>query len=198
MMNRAQKASAAQTAPAARIAPVRQVGSAARAVAVILLLAFTAVSCAREALPLVPDDYTSWKSPTEEVLNYPIPGHMEHYRRIFINRTGEGVTVESRGGRSYHDYPKGTIIVKEIFPSLEASADEKPMALTVMIKDPEHPQARGGWVWVRKVVETAEETVIDYELCFDCHANANESHPYGDGNPEGEFRDFVYFPYTEK
>ncbi len=30
-------------------------------------------------------------------------------------------------------------------------------------------------------------------FCITCHANANEKHPYGDKNPNEEFRDYVYF-----
>jgi hypothetical protein len=45
---------------------------------------------------------------------------------------------------------------------------------------------------------SGQEKVIDYEFCYDCHANANEPHPYGDRNPHGEFRDYVFFPYQER
>ena len=64
-----------------------------------------------------------------------------------------------------------------------------------MIKAPEHEHARGGWLWVVKDLESNEERIIDYRLCFDCHADANDRHPYGDGNPEGEDRDYVFLPY---
>jgi hypothetical protein len=30
-------------------------------------------------------------------------------------------------------------------------------------------------------------------FCITCHSNANEKHPYGDGNANEEFRDYVYF-----
>ena len=146
-------------------------------------------------MKIIPEDYASWARTTQLELNYPIPGHMEHYRRIYINEKGKGVTTEIRKDRLYYEYPKGTIIVKEVFPTLTPAADEKPMALTVMVKDPDNPESRGGWVWVAKNMQTAVETVFNYEFCFDCHTNANEVHPYGDKNPNNEFRDYVYFPY---
>jgi hypothetical protein len=62
---------------------------------------------------------------------------------------------------------------------------------------PEDPHSRGGWLWVAKAVGSGEETIIDWEFCFDCHANANEPHPYDDGNPGKEFRDHVFFPYCK-
>jgi len=42
---------------------------------------------------------------------------------------------------------------------------------------------------------TAKETVITEEFCITCHGNANESHPYGDKNPNNEYRDYLFFPY---
>ena len=54
--------------------------------------------------------------------------------------------------------------------------------------------ARGGWVWVAKNPATGEERIIDYEFCFDCHSDANEPHPYGDKNPQGGHRDYVFLP----
>ena len=67
--------------------------------------------------------------------------------------------------------------------------------LTVMIKKPKDPRSRGGWLWVVKDLTKNTERIIDYELCFDCHSNANEPHPYGDRNGNNEFRDYAYYPY---
>ena len=161
-----------------------------------LIPVLIAVACQRQPESLVPEGYESWKSTTNAELNYPIPGHEEHYRRIFINNIGENVQTELQGSRVFHDYPDGTVILKEVFGSLDPAPGENPVALTVMIKQPDNPMARAGWIWVRKDLTTGTEEIIQYEFCFDCHGNANESHPYGDRNPNQEYRDYVFFPYS--
>jgi hypothetical protein len=144
--------------------------------------------------PDIPADYRSWQLATDARLNYPIPGHEDHFRRIFINPVGTGVQKTSQNGRGIYEFPVGTIIVKEIYAGQsDPTPHETPLRLTVMIKQPDHPQARGGWLWLVKDFKTQQITVIDYEFCVDCHANANERHPYNDGNPDAEFRDYVYF-----
>ncbi len=161
-----------------------------------LLLFILLLSCRKEeTTSYVPEGYRGWKQTTNVVLDYPIPGHENHWRRIYINSTGEGVTSETREGRGYDAYPEGTIIVKEIYPGQEPKENDTPVGLAVMIKDTDNYLARGGWVWVDHDVATGKEKVIDYEFCFDCHANANEGHPYGDKNPDNEYRDYVFFPY---
>lgn len=146
-------------------------------------------------IPDIPPDYRAWARSTEAVLDYPVPGHEDHFRKIYLNGLGEQMTITQKNNRGYCEYPEGTIIVKEIYAGLSAPApQEDPILLTVMIKDGDHPQARGGWVWLSQNYDTGETHVIDYDLCVDCHANANEQHPYGDGNPAQEFRDYVYFP----
>jgi hypothetical protein len=148
----------------------------------------------KEKVPLVPDDYRSWNKTIDEVLDYPIPGHESNCRIIYINATGEQVQPTKKNNRVFYDYPEGTIIVKEIYAGLKPpKEDEIPEKLTVMIKDAQHPNSRNGWLWIVKDVKTGEETIIDYEFCVECHANANEPHPYGDKNPNGDFRDYAYF-----
>jgi predicted small lipoprotein YifL len=150
--------------------------------------------------PLIPpsSEYQSWEQTIGVILDYPIPGHEDNSRRIFINRAGTEVAVQRRQNKVYWDYPRGTIIIKEIFQGLEHKEADLPFQITAMIKDPEDPRSRGGWLWVAKNLETEEETVVDWEFCVDCHANANEPHPYGDKNEAGEFRDYVYFPYKTR
>lgn len=146
-------------------------------------------------IPTIPTDYRSWRMTTETALNYPVPGHEDHFRKIYINPTGEKFTRTVTNNRVFCKFPEGTIIIKEIYAGLEEpGSQENPVTLTVMMKDAEHPEARGGWVWLAQNYATKETNVLDYELCVDCHANANERHPYGDGNPDQEFRDYVYFP----
>jgi hypothetical protein len=156
------------------------------------------VSCIQKK-NLIPDDYKSWERTTAEVLKYPIPGHESNYRKIYINETGEKMieTVDSNGVGSYN-YPEGTIIVKEIYDSANYTESSKPVSLTCMFKAPSDKDARGGWLWVMKTVPEGKETIVNFSFCVTCHANANESHPYGDKNPNDEFRDYVYFPYKSK
>lgn len=154
----------------------------------------------KESAQLLPaaSEYRSWGQPVAGFLSYPIPGHEDNRRRIFINGTGTRVAVRREVNRVYWDYPKGTIILKEIFLGLAPGGPSEPQQITAMIKDPEDPRSRVGWLWVSKMMDSGEETVVDWEFCFDCHANANEPHPYGDGNPDGEFRDYVFYPYRKR
>lgn len=163
----------------------------------IILATLLLTTCRKEPGRLVPEEYSGWKSTTDAELNYPIPGHEEHYRKIFINSTGEMVSTEIRGDGLYYEYPDETMIIKEVYNNLILDADDRPVQLTVMIKDPEHPQSWGGWIWMAVDFETRNEQIISYEFCYDCHRNANENHPYGDGNPNAEFRDYVFFPYKK-
>lgn len=145
-------------------------------------------------IPSIPADYRSWRQTTNIPLNYPIPGHESHFRRIFINATGEQVQRSEKNGRAFYEFPEGTMIVKEIYDGLDTpQPNALPVLLDMMFKQPQHPQARGGWVWAVKNVQTGETRIFGQELCVDCHANANERHPYGDRNPNEEFRDYTYF-----
>ncbi len=161
--------------------------------AAVLSIAF---ACRKSpAIPEIPEDYRNWNLATDTLLNYSIPGHEDHFRRMYINPSGERFNIIQKNGRAYYEFPEGTVIVKEIYAGLEEPASQElPILLTVMMKASEHPESRGGWLWLSQNYETKETHVIDYEYCVDCHANANESHPYGDKNPDNEFRDYVYFP----
>ncbi|MCF7928303.1 MAG: cytochrome P460 family protein [Spirochaetales bacterium] len=163
----------------------------------VMVIAFTvsAASCSNKEETLLPDDYSEWKRTTSEELDYPIPGHEEHYRRIFINETGTEPAVTEQNGRRIYDYPDGTIIIKEIYEGLDYQEGDQPARLTAMIKDRDNSQSRGGWLWVVKDLESEKEQIFDGELCVTCHANANEAHFYGDNNPDEEFRDYVFFPW---
>jgi len=144
--------------------------------------------------PLVPEDYSGWSRTTEEELDYPIPGHESHYRRIFINDIGKTYTITESDGRTIHEYPEKTIIIKDIYPGLTYEPGDEPVMQTVMIKNSEHEHSRGGWLWVVKDPETGTETVMDDPFCLTCHSSANEKHPYGDKNTDDEYRDYVFFP----
>ena len=142
---------------------------------------------------LVPADYLGWASTVDGPLLYQIPGHTMDIRKIYINETGKQLEIIENDEQVIHEYPEGTIILKE---SYHADESERPVQLTVMIKSRKDSRARGGWIWLAKDVATGEETIISDEFCFTCHQNANEPHPYGDGNMDGEFRDFVFYPWN--
>lgn len=162
---------------------------------ILPLVMAAAVSCSK-GIPktLVPADYSGWGTTTTTELNYPIPGHENNYRKIFINDTGFTVDVRDSGGKILYDYPDGTVIIKEIYQGMSITPGSKPMVLTVMIKDRENPKARGGWLWIVKNLASGDENIISQEFCITCHTNANEPHPYGDGNKDSIFRDYAFFP----
>ena len=168
--------------------------------AIIAVITVTCmVSCRNTVveLPTLPtvEEYRAWHEPTDLPLNYTIPGHGDVYREIYINPIGETVARTTINGRQAYAYPPGTIIVKEMYDGREKPApEEHPKKLTIMIKAPDHPFALNGWLWIDADFPPAQPRVITHRLCVDCHANANETHPYGDMNPQDEFRDFVFFP----
>jgi hypothetical protein len=175
-------------------------GRLARAAGPAAFAAFAAVAapggCRKPPeTPLVPPDYRTWARVPPEVLRYPVPGHFDNARVTYINAVGAKVTRQTRDGRVYDRYPEGTIIVKEVLAGLQADVTSPPERLTVMIKSSGHRLARGGWLWVTRDPATGSEQIVDWGFCYECHADANEPHPYGDKNPNGEFRDDVFFPY---
>ena len=150
-------------------------------------------SCSKGGLLVsVPDNYRNWSQTAEGILDTPISGHTSPYRRIFINDTAERVNFD--GERNAYVYPKGSIILKEILPA----PDAVPEAFTIMLKDPENRYALGGWVWLIKDPGSGKETIVDNDFCFSCHVYANEIHNYGDMNPQGQDRDYVFYPYIKK
>lgn len=162
------------------------------------LFAFAFVRSAGPA-PLIPEDYRGWEKTTDAPLDYPIPGHLYHYRVPCINAVGTGVKAETKEGRVIYAYPRGTIIVKESYKGLaKPRPGDKPVRVYAMIKDPTNSKARGGWVWVSREGADGKETIYVSPLCFDCHSAANEVFPYGDRNPNADFRDYVFFLYKKK
>ncbi len=159
-----------------------------------ILAALAVLSACGPAAPKsrVPSDWTSWRKPVDRVLNYTIPGHGDKARVIYVN--APGWEYAGRAGSGRLEFPEGTVVVKEIYASGSPAPGEKPVTLDVMVKAPGDPDARGGWLWVVKDMASGKETVITTNFCQACHANANSSHPYGDRNPGGAFRDFLYFP----
>lgn len=140
----------------------------------------------------VPSDWTSWRKPVDKILNYPIPGHGDKARVIYVN--APGWEYAGRAGSGRLEFPDGTVVVKEVYASANPAPGEKPTTLDVMIKASKDPEARGGWLWIVKDLGSDKETVMTNTFCQTCHANANSAHPYGDKNPGGAFRDYLYFP----
>jgi hypothetical protein len=138
-------------------------------------------------------DYRSWKRTTDVVLDYPIPGHQDRFRLPRMNSIGFTAQPTVENGKRRWDFPVGTVIVKEVYQNTKPAPDEQPIQLTIMVKAPKDPHSQGGWVWITKGLPGGKEEVFMGNYCITCHANANEKHPYGDGNPDEEFRDYVYF-----
>lgn len=174
----------------------RSVRVAAPVLGLAAILGFIA-SCAGDGTPerLLDIDYSSWDRTVEETIQRQIPGHGDSYRRIYINEAGTNVQRVQVDGRVRLNYPVGTIVLKENFPVVPEEATGPP-SIAAMVKDPDHPDARGGWVWIAKNPETGNENTGLGDYCITCHTNANEGHPYGDGNPVGEFRDYTFYPYS--
>jgi hypothetical protein len=182
------------TRPAARVA-LRGAGGAvlAAALAATILLA---LSCSRpEAARRYLDvDYSNWRRTTATPLDYPIPGHEDHFRIIRANGLAFSGARKEAGGKTFWSFPEGTLIIKEVYPTPHPVPGERPAMLTAMVKAPDDPRSRGGWLWIVKQLPGGSETVFGDSFCVTCHANANERHPYGDRNPTEEFRDYVFFP----
>jgi hypothetical protein len=83
--------------------------------------------------------------------------------------------------------------VKEVYQTSKPAEGELPIQLTIMVKAPKDPRSQGGWIWLTRDLPDGKEEVFRGNYCITCHDNANEKHPYGDGNPKEEFRDYVYF-----
>lgn len=152
------------------------------------------MGCAAEKQPVyATPDYHSWKRTTDVVLNYPIPGHQDRFRIPRMNDVGFTVKPTIDNGKRLWNFPVGTIIVKEVYQNPKPAPGEQPIQLTIMVKTPKNPHSQGGWLWITRDLPNGKEAVFMGNFCITCHANANEKHPYGDGNPKEEFRDYVYF-----
>jgi hypothetical protein len=164
---------------------------------VSLAAALLLCGCAKHEI-YAPPDYTSWARTTDVVLDYPIPGHENRLRIPRMNSKGFTAAPTRSGGRLAWSFPEGTVIVKEVYASAKPAQGEKPIQLTIMAKEPGDEHAQGGWVWLTRDLPDGKETVFTGNFCVTCHENANEQHPYGDGNPNEDFRDYVYFVPGEK
>lgn len=164
------------------------------AIILALLVAALGSACSPRAISpvrLVPTDYRSWPKSVDRILDYPIPGHGDNARIIFMDPVA--YRAASSAARGDFRFPEGSVIVKEVYAGLKPVQGQAPATLTAMVKASGDPRSRDGWLWVTKDMASGAETVIGAAFCATCHAAANEAHPYGDKNPEGEFRDYVFF-----
>lgn len=159
------------------------------AVGTAIIAAALAIGCT-EPLPLLDEtDYTTWEQTTDQILDFAVPGHGSGLRKIYADSLVFGQSLEADG--DIH-YPSGSIFVKEVYPTASPTAEDQPAMLLAMVKAPEDPRSRGGWIWLSRDPENGSETIFEDEFCVTCHTNANEPHPYGTRNPEGAFRDYVF------
>ncbi len=156
----------------------------------IATMSLALLSCSpKKPDALVLGDYQAWNKPVSEPLTYTVPGHENRYRIIYMNDIAWNA---KRGG--VLDFPRGSVIIKDIYAGNSIKEGEKPVMATFMYKDPGNPAALKGWVWGVKDLATGRENSKTYDFCATCHANANEAHPYGDRNPGKLFRDYVFLP----
>lgn len=155
-----------------------------------LILLFCAGCTGNEKeLNLIADEYSDYSPTHPALLNYRIAGHLQPLRRILVNPAGAAFdSSPPPEGR----YPEGTVFIKEHFET-DPTAGGRADFLTVMIKDSDHPQAVAGWIWLTEDGE-GNESIVGGKFCISCHQAANSSHTYGEGNPEGEFRDYIFYP----
>jgi len=152
-----------------------------------LLLGVT--GCSEPEEPLLSHPYTEWNATTGQVLDFTVPGHGSGLRRIYANPIVFETPLSETGEITY---PAGAIFVKEVYGTPAPSAEETPAMLVGMVKAPDDPRSRGGWVWVTRNPADGSETVFTDRFCITCHGNANEEHPYASGNPDGAFRDYIF------
>ncbi len=158
-----------------------------------LLLTLLAGCEQQQSVDFIPEDYRNWPRTTNTQLQFPIPGHEDNLRKIYINPEGLDYDRELEDGKLHYFFPEGTVIVKEVYDGFNPGPDEPPKQLTVMVKKPEHPKSLGGWLWIVAPSADGQENIVENEFCLTCHSNANEAHPYADGNPNEQFRDYVFY-----
>ena len=164
-----------------------------RLLAIAAATAAFAACAARVPTVYATPDYHSWQRTTNVVLDYPIPGHQDRFRIPRMNAVGFTAAPTMVNGKRRWEFPDGTVIAKEVYATSRPSPGAAPVQLTIMVKAPKDSRSQGGWLWLTRDLPDGAETVFMGNFCITCHANANEKHPYGDGNPNEEFRDYVYF-----
>ena len=160
-----------------------------------LALGVSACSPAKPKLAVDLSGYTAWERTTSSPLDFPIPGHENNHRRIYMNKIGMDYRrTASADPAQAMDYPEGAIVVKEIYSGLgEPGPNAVPKSLDIMVKDTKNKDNRGSWVWIVRDTASGSDMVFKGDFCANCHNGANEKHPYGDRNLSGTFRDFLFY-----
>jgi len=152
-----------------------------------------ACGAGEKELNLIEEEFSAYRATHPGYLEYQIAGHLQPYRRILVNPEGGAFfDAPPSDGR----YPEGTVFVKENFTETPTEGDEADF-LTVMIKQSDHPEAVAGWVWLTRDGD-GKESIVSGKFCISCHQAANADHQYGAGNPENEFRDYIFYPPFQK
>lgn len=146
-----------------------------------------------ETVDLIPENFFDWTRTTQETLNYPIPGHGESMRYIYINQTGIE-SVQQTGSTSDLNFSDGSILVKTVHTSSDSPEGENIRSITAMVKDSGNQEAIDGWIWIMVNPSTGKENITQSNTCVVCHETANDLNAFGDGNPEGVYRDYVFIP----
>ncbi|MFW6229156.1 MAG: cytochrome P460 family protein [Alkalispirochaeta sp.] len=154
-----------------------------------LSLLLVTIGCSEPEEPLLSVPYHDWDETTEQLLDFTVPGHGSGLRKIYANSVVFETPLPETGEITY---PAGAVFVKEVYETPAPSAEDTPAMLVGMVKAPDDPRSQGGWVWVTRNPADETETVFTDRFCITCHGNANEEHPYGSGNPDGAFRDYIF------
>jgi hypothetical protein len=159
----------------------------------VIFSLFLFLSSCSEELPeiSIPEDYASWTRTVEELLNYPVPAKMGPVRQIFINDQGLEASIINSEGERRLEYPEGTILVKQIYDSLDQASTGEPAGVLAMEKLPNDPRNRGGWVW-SMLTEDGTVVVVESDFCVTCHNSANRNHRYSE-EYEAFYQDYVFF-----
>ncbi|MFW5863019.1 MAG: cytochrome P460 family protein [Spirochaetota bacterium] len=141
----------------------------------------------------LPENYRQWKNPVDRVITYPVPGHGEGARLIFANDKSFDPRIKE--GNLYDSIimQDGSVIIKESYQSKADIGKSDPLVY-VMVKDTSVKDAQDGWLYYMKKPNGILQR-FKGKMCHECHAAANESHPYFDGNPKANFRDYLFVPF---
>jgi hypothetical protein len=164
----------------------------------VILLTLLAMACSRQSTPVfkVPENYRSWKKPLPVVLDYPVAGHGPTFRVVYANDLAYRVEkYQEANGPVRFIIPDGGIIIKEVYTERSAVGNSEPV-LTIMVKNSLDPRSLDGWLYY--VQKPGDKPRLNQSrLCAGCHAAANETHQYFDGNKEDLFRDYLFIPFQK-
>jgi hypothetical protein len=184
----------AEAEPVAARPDAQKKGEQMKKILIITGIVFSIFSCKTEVDDTefkLDKNYRNWKKPVSEVLTNTVPGHGDRARVIYANDKAYQVTKEKmQDGRLRYDYPDGTVIIKEIYASVDDVNKASPQ-LTIMVKRRTSEKAANGWLYYVQP-PNGEVMLVGNKLCTGCHDAANEPHPYFDKNASENFRDYIF------